>query len=62
MALTAPMRSSLNSEEAPLSARTDLSLYSLGIQSYLLRYGDWRECDVGARRVQSYLLREYLDP
>ena len=28
--------------------------HSLGIQSHLLRYGDWRDCYVGARRVQSY--------
>ena len=31
-------------------------LASLG-SKYLLRYGDWGHCYVGARRVQSYLLR-----
>ena len=28
-------------------------VYTLGIQSCLLRYGDWRHYSVGARRVQS---------
>ena len=30
--------------------------------AYLLRYGDWRHCYAGARRVQSYLLRWSADP
>ena len=39
-----------------------LSSIPIGIQSYLVRYGDWRHCYVGARRAQSYLLRRYVDP
>ena len=36
--------------EVVTTPRTRLG--ALGIQSYLLRYGDWRHCYVGARRVQ----------